>query len=391
MPTDWRTRLIHPSRRAPEGFRSLATATHRGSTTLFGKAADLEDNWKQREGYTYGLFGTPTARELALRVAELEGAEESFLAPSGLAAIALVWFAFARSGAHVLVPDNVYTPNRVLADDLARRFGVEVEFYDPLCGGDIAGLLREETVLVWCESPGSVTMEIQDVPAIAAAAHARGARVALDNTYAGGVLFDAFTHGADISMQALTKYVGGHSDLLMGAVSARDPACREALDRARRLLGLNVSPDDCALALRGLQTLGVRLAQLEASALAVARWLDARPEIETVLHPALPSCPGHDIWRRDWSGSASLFSVVFDARFDRTAIEAFVDRLRLFGIGYSWGGVASLALPHFQLHRHGRGVGERLVRFNIGLEAVDDLIADLAQALEGVGGVSGEE
>jgi cystathionine beta-lyase len=220
-------------------------------------------------------------------------------------------------------------------------------------------------------------MEVQDVPAITAAAHRAGVPVALDNTYAAGVLFDAFAHGVDITMQALTKYVGGHSDLLLGSVTIRDDTHYAALGDTHQLLGMAVSPDDCSLALRGLQTLGVRLQQLEASALRVARWCAEQPEVEMVLHPALPNCPGHDLWERDFTGSASVFSVVFTAQISPEAIVRLVDSLTLFKIGYSWGGVTSLAIPYFDLARRYRPYGSRLVRFNIGLEAVDDLLADL--------------
>ena len=219
------------------------------------------------------------------------------------------------------------------------------------------------------------------MPAIAAVAHERGAVVAIDNTYAAGVLFDAFGHGADVAIQALTKYVGGHSDLLLGSVSVRTEAHYDAVGRVHQLLGMAVSPDDCSLALRGLQTLGVRLDRLEASALAVARWLAGRAEIETVLHPALPSCPGHGVWERDFTGSASVFSVVFASGIPPERILAFVDRLRLFKIGYSWGGVTSLAVPYFDVERQTRPYGPRLVRLNVGLEDPADLIADLDAAL----------
>ena len=382
MPISWRTKLIHPGAAAPPGFRSLAVPTFRGSTTLFGSAAEVHDGWRQDEApYSYGLYGTPTTLELAARIAELEGAAHTLLVPGGQAAIALVYFAFAASGDHVLAPESIYGPNRELADGLLRRLGIEVGYYDPLLGSGIGALLRDTTRLVWCESPGSVTMEVQDVPAIAAAAHDRGAVVAVDNTYAAGVLFDAFGHGADVSIQALTKYVGGHSDLLLGSVSVRADRHYEAVGRAHQLLGMAVSPDDCSLALRGLQTLGVRLERLEASSLAVARWLSERPEIETVLHPALPSCPGHEVWARDFDGSASVFSVVFAAGIPPGRILAFVDALRLFKIGYSWGGVTSLAVPHFGVARQVRPYGTRLVRLNIGLEDPGDLIADLDAAL----------
>jgi len=217
------------------------------------------------------------------------------------------------------------------------------------------------------------------VPAIIAAARAAGVITALDNTYAAGVLFDAFDHGVDVTMQALTKYIGGHSDLLLGSVTVREAKHYRALGDAHQLLGMGVSPDDCSLALRGLQTLSVRLTQLEQSTLKVARWLAARPEVERVLHPALPSCPGHSLWVRDFSGSASVFSVVFGPEVPTASIIACIDRLELFKIGYSWGGVTSLAMPYFGLPRRFRSYGERLVRFNVGLEDVDDLVRDLAQ------------
>jgi cysteine-S-conjugate beta-lyase len=225
-------------------------------------------------------------------------------------------------------------------------------------------------------------MEIQDVPAIVAAAHARGIPVALDNTYAAGVLFDAFAHGVDVSMQALTKYVGGHSDLLLGTVSAAGAAAYEAIGSAYKQLGLAVSPDDCSLAIRGLQTLGVRLERLEKTALDVARWLAQHPAIKTVLHPALPSCPGHEHWQRDFSGSASIFSIVFADRFAAGQVADFVDRLQLFKIGYSWGGVTSLVMLFPNLDRPQQNYAGRLVRLNVGLEEYSDLIGDLQQALD---------
>lgn len=378
MNWEWRTKLIHPQVTAPEGFRSLVTPIYRGSTTLFASAADVTDDWDQtRVPYSYGLYGTPTSFELAARLADLEGGTHCFLTPGGQAAIALVYFAFARAGGHVLLPESAYGPNRDLADRLLTRLGIEPEYYDPLIGGEIRALIRTTTQVIWCESPGSVTMEVQDVPAITAAARQAGVVTALDNTYAAGVLFDAFAHGVDVTMQALTKYVGGHSDLLLGSVTVRDPAHYQVLGDAHQLLGMGVSPDDCSLALRGLQTLAVRLQHLEVSTLAVARWCAEQPEVETVLHPALPTCPGHALWKRDFTGSASVFSVVFAPQVTAEALIRFVDSLRLFKIGYSWGGVTSLAMPHFNLERTDRSYGSRLVRLNIGLEAVGDLIADL--------------
>jgi cysteine-S-conjugate beta-lyase len=378
----WRSKLIHPGTHAPGNFRSLTTPTYRGSTVLFERQADVSDDWRQTEnGYTYGLYGTPTVLELGARIAEIEGAHHSFVVPGGQAAISLIYLAFCKTGAHALVPFTAYGPNRELAAGLLRDLGITVEAYDPLIGAGIAKLIRDNTALIWVESPGSVTMEVQDVPAIVAAAHARKVPVALDNTYAAGVLFDAFAHGVDVSMQALTKYVGGHSDLLLGTVSVVDATAYEAIGAAYKQLGMAVSPDDCSLALRGLKTLGVRLERLQKTALELAQWLADHPHISTVLHPALPSCPGHEHWRRDFTGSSSIFSVVFQERFTALQVAAFADRLRLFKIGFSWGGVTSLVVVYPNLQRPGKSYGGRLVRLNVGLEEPSDLLADLAQAL----------
>lgn len=378
----WRTRLIHAGAHAPEGFHGLVPPIQRGSTVVFERLEDAVDDWRATSGYTYGLFGTPTTLELGARIAELERAKHTFITPGGQAAIALIYFAHCKAGSHVLVPENAYGPNRDLAHGLLKGFGVEVERYDPMIAGDIARMIRDETTLIWCESPGSITMEIQDVPAIVAAAHARGVPVALDNTYAAGVLFDAFAAGVDVSMQALTKYVGGHSDLLLGSVSVASDESYERIGRMHRLLGMGVSPDECALALRGLKTLGVRLDRLERSALTVAQWLARRSEVQLVLHPALPDCPGHDVWERDFSGSASIFSIVLQPDWDRARIVRFVESLELFKIGFSWGGVTSLVMAYPHLYRRARHYDNRIVRLNVGLEEPDDLIADLTRAFE---------
>jgi cysteine-S-conjugate beta-lyase len=382
----WRSKLIHPGAHAPANFRSLATPTYRGSTVVFERQADVSDDWRQTEhGYSYGLYGTPTVLELGARIAEIEGAHHSFVVPGGQAAISLIYLAYCRSGTHALVPITAYGPNRELAGGLLQRLGISVEAYDPLIGAKIAKLIREDTALVWTESPGSVTMEVQDVPAIVAAAHRRNVPVALDNTYAAGVLFDAFAHGVDVSMQALTKYVGGHSDLLLGSVSVAGAAAYEAVGPVYKQIGMAVSPDDCSLALRGLQTLGVRLERLEKTTLEVAQWLAKHPNIKAVLHPALPSCPGHEHWRRDFTGSSSIFSIVFDERFTPAQVISFADRLTLFKIGFSWGGVTSLVIVYPNLDRAGQDYGGRLVRLNVGLEESSDLIADLDRALSSIG------
>jgi cystathionine beta-lyase len=377
----WRSKLIHPGQHAPSGFSSLAPPVYRGSTVIFDRQRDVFDHWRQTERYSYGLYGTPTVLELGARIAELEGARHTFVVPGGQAAIAVVYFACCKAGDHALIPHSVYGPHRELAEGLMARFGVNVEGYDPRIGSGIGDRIRDDTSLVWTESPGSITMEIQDVPAIAATAHERQVTVALDNTYSAGVLFDAFRHGVDISIQALTKYVGGHSDLLLGSVSVQSEAHFERVGSAAAAVGMAVSPDDASLALRGLQTMGVRLERLEASTLEVARWLAAQPEIETVLHPALPSCPGHELWKRDFDGSASIFSIVFAPGVSPDAVETFADALRLFKTGYSWGGVTSLVMTYPQLTRPGHDFGGRLVRFNIGLEEPNDLIGDLSQSL----------
>ena len=374
------TNAIHPLSRASRDFYSLATPIYRGSTVLFDTLADVVDRRRNPDHYRYGLTGTPTLRELAIRIAELEGAHRTFLVPGGLAAISATYLAVCKAGSHALLPASAYPPNLALGDGLFSRFGIEVEQYDPLIGTEIATLIRGNTALIWCESPGSITMEIQDVSAIAAAAKTRGVPVALDNTYAAGVLFDAFAAGVDISLQALTKYVGGHSDLLLGSISAREPAMTRVIGTTLEQLGMGVSPDDCALALRGLATLELRLRALQQSTLEVAQWLKQRPEVKLVLHPAFPDCPGHDVWTRDFTGSASLFSVIFR---DWTAarVERFVDSLELFKIGFSWGGVASLVMAYPHLKRPTPEDGPRLVRLNIGLEHPADLIADIEQAI----------
>ena len=387
---NWRSKLMHPDAPSRTGFPSLASPTYRGSTVVFSSQEEVREGWQDHEShYTYGIYGTPTALELGARIAELEGARHTFLVPSGQAAIALIYLSVCKAGSHVLVPSAAYGPNKELGAGLMQRYGVEVEHYDPLIGGEIAERIRDTTALVWCESPCSITMEVQDVTAIATAAHAAGVPVALDNTYASGVLFDAFAHGVDISMQALTKYAGGHSDVFLGSVSVRDQAMYLRVGETHRALGLSPSPDDCSLVLRGLQTLGVRLDAMERSALHVARMLAQQPTVRQVLHPALTSCAGHDLWVRDFSGSASIFSVVFEDEATQQQVNRFVNALRLFKIGWSWGGTVSLVMAYPGLDRPQYGSGY-IVRFHIGLEDPGDLVADLQQALAGVFSPSAE-
>jgi cystathionine beta-lyase len=383
MQKDWTTKLIHTDARIPEGYRSLATPTYRGSTTIFSDAAKVDDAWDQYAvGYTYGLYGTPTTLELATRICELEGGFRTLITPGGQCAIPTINFALLKAGDHILVPESVYGPNRKFCRLVLNRFGVETTFYPPEIGAEIKTLFKPNTRLVWCESPGSITMEVQDIPAIAAAARAHGALVAVDNTWAAGILFDALAHGADITMQAITKYIGGHSDLLLGSITVKDESLWRTLGEHHQVLGTAASPDDCSLALRGMKTMAVRLKAIESSALHIAEWLSRRPEVERVLHPALPSCPGHEFWKRDFLGSSGLFSIVLREGVAKEKVIAFVNALELFGIGYSWGGVASLAVAYDFTGFKGRpAYGHRLVRFHIGLENYDDLIADLGQAM----------
>lgn len=378
---DWRTKLLDPKPQARQDYASLATPVYRGSTVVFDDQAAVIDDWQQADkGYSYGLYGTPTTLELASRIAGIEGARETFIVPGGQAAIALIYLAYCQAGSHALVPHSAYGPNKAMAEGLMRGLNVEVEPYDPMIGTGISDLIRENTALIWCESPGSVTMEIQDVPAIVKVAHAKDVAVALDNTYAAGVMFDAFAHGVDVSMQALTKYVGGHSDLLLGSVSVRDDMAYTKLGPIYQQLGLAVSPDDCSLALRGLQTLAVRLEALEKATLIVANWLTNHPQIDKVYHPALPSCPGHDVWARDFKGSTSVFSFTFKDTVSATKVVDFINALNVFKIGMSWGGINSLAIVYPDLQRPDQDFGGRIIRLNIGLEAPNDLIADLDQA-----------
>jgi len=382
MDTSWKTRLIHPGRPVPKNFKPLCEPTYRGSTVLFDNVASILDEADPYvNGFSYGLRGTPTTLELAVRIAELEGGYRTVIVPGGLAAITMVDMAYLKAGDHVLLPRNVYGPNRDLAAHLLSRFGVSHSVYDPLIGAGIAKLIQPNTRLIWTESPGSITMEVPDIPAIVAAAHERGVLVAIDNTWAAGVYFDAFKHGIDIAVQALTKYVGGHSDVLLGSVTARTPELWKPLAEAQGLMGFGVSPDEAQLALRGIKTMVVRLDHIEKCTLSLVEWLAQRPELESVLHPALPSCPGHELWKRDFTGSSGVFTIVFGEAYSREQIALFIDALQLFGLGYSWGGVASVVMTYdFSQDTERTPHGFRMVRLSIGLEAEADLKADLERA-----------
>ncbi|WP_211440897.1 cystathionine beta-lyase [Collimonas humicola] len=380
---NFQTAVIHSDYQAPAGFDAFPVGIHHASTVLFKNVAAMRArNWQEKNGYTYGLHGTPTSFTLEARLAEIEGGQHCLLAPSGLAAITMVDLALLKSGDDVLLPDNVYNPNRDLGNWLARDFGISARYYDPLIGAGIAALIQPNTRLIWTEAPGSVSMEMPDIPAICQAAHASNVLVAIDNTWSAGLALRAFDLGVDIVMHALTKYQSGGSDVLMGAVITRDVALNQRLQTAHMRLGFGVGMDDVYLVLRSLPTMKMRFEAHDAAARNIAGWLKQRPEISRVLHPAFPDCPGHDIWQRDCSGAAGLFSVVFDERYSEEQTDRFVDSLQLFKIGYSWGGANSLCVPYriqaMRQNWQGKGI---LVRFNIGLEDPQDLIADIEQAL----------
>lgn len=379
----FQTALIHSDYAPPDGFAAFPAAIHHASTVLFKNVAAMRSrNWQDKTAYTYGLHGTPTTFTLEARLAQIEDGRHCLLAPSGLAAIAMVDFALLKSGDDVLIPENAYNPNRELGNWLTRDFGIAVRFYDPLIGAGIADLIRPNTRLIWTEAPGSVSMEVPDIPAICRAAHDKGALVAIDNTWSAGIAFRAFEHGVDIVMQALTKYQSGGSDVLMGAVITRDQALNHRIELAHMRLGFGVSVEDAYLVLRGLPTMKLRFDAHDAGARKVATWLKGRPEIATVLHPAFPDCPGHDHWKRDFSGAGGLFSVLFGERYSEAQTDRFIDHLKLFKIGFSWGGANSLCVPYrIQAMRNGWSGQGQLIRFNIGLEDPLDLIGDIEQAL----------
>lgn len=377
------TLLTHVGRDPAQSRGTVNTPVYRTSTVVFPDLESFEsrdpDDYKSMR---YGVHGTPTAWALEDAVAKMEGGYQAVALPSGLAAITVALAAFCKSGDHLLVTDSAYAPTRMFCERQLRPNGVEVEYYDPLTGAGIAKLLRPNTKAVFCEPPGSLTFEMQDIPAIAAAAHARGIPVLSDNTWGTPYFFRSFERGVDVSIHAATKYIVGHSDVLMGIVVTNEK-CWLPLRRAVADFGFCVSPDDCYLALRGLRTIGVRMKQQMANALEVARWLQRHPQVRRVLYPALEDDPGHAIWKRDFDGAASLFGVVLRPA-TREQVKAVVNALQLFGIGSSWGGYESLVTaPQPEKVRSATqwNPGGPVIRLHIGLEDPADLIADLEQAL----------
>ena len=379
------TRIVHAGRHPERHEGTVNPPIHRASTIVYPTLDAFERRHERTyTGFSYGTDGTPITFALTEALAELSGGARSMVTSSGLSAITQSLLAFLRQGDHLLMPDSVYDPTRRFCAAVLRRFGVETTFYDPAIGAAIEALIRPNTRVVYTESPGSLTFEIQDTPAIAAAAHARGALVLFDNTWATPLNFRAFEHGVDVEIQAATKYLAGHSDLLMGVITLRTEALFRRLKDSVGDFGDCVAPDLCYETLRGLRTLAVRLRRHEQSALDVARRLAGRPEVIRVLHPALPDHPGHALWRRDFTGSTGLFAVLLRTE-SRPAVAAMLEGLQLFKLGNSWGGFESLVstAPFLRENRTARPWMERgtLVRLHVGLEAPEDLIADLEAGL----------
>jgi len=369
----------HLGRTPPRWLGAVNTPVFRASTILFPTVAALKAAADGKyPGLTYALHGVPTVTDLQAAIAELEGGHAALAVPSGLTATTLPLLALLNPGDHLLVTDSVYGPTRRFCDLHLKRMGIAVTYYDPLLGADIAREFRPETRVVFVESPGSLTFDVQDVPAIAAVAHARGAVVVMDNTWATPLFFRAFDHGVDVSVHAATKYIGGHSDVLLGLIVG-NASTYAALHRLWTDMGVTASSDDCFLGLRGLRTLPTRLARQQASGFAIAEWLRARPEVKEVLHPGLPGARGHELWKRDFRGASSLFGVVLHPVAE-ARIAAMLDGLELFSMGWSWGGFESLVIPTWPERTRTATTwnpGGPCLRFAIGLEEPEDLVADL--------------
>ncbi len=388
MPQDLITSLVHHPYEPPPGFGAVMPGVHKASTVTFPNVAAMRArNWKSKQGYTYGLHGTPTTFILEERIAALEGGRFCALAPSGLAAIVMTNVALLKQGDEVLLPSNVYGPSREMARTLLADWGVTHRLYDPMDAAALAAMISERTKLVWLEAPGSVTMEFPDLAGLVAAAKGRGVLTALDNTWGAGIAFRAFDAGIDIVMQALTKYPSGGADVLMGSVVTRDEALHERLLQAHMRLGIGIGANDAETLLRSLPSIALRYHAQDAAGRELAGFLQRQPVVKQLLHPAFEGAPGHEHWRRHCSAAAGLFSVLLDPALPAGRVDAFVDALRLFKIGYSWAGPVSLVVPYdlrlmrdmtSPLHGH-------LVRFSVGLEAVADLVEDVEQALRQLG------
>ena len=382
----FQTAMSHAGRAATHSHGFVNPAVHRGSTVLFPNCEARREGAARRyeQHMTYGTQGGPTHYALEDVICEIEGGTRTTIVGTGLAAVMVPLLAYLKSGDHCLMPDSVYGPARNLAGTLMLGWGIETEFYDPVIGeAEMAALIRPNTKVVYTESPGSHTFELQDIPALARAAHAKGAKVLMDNTW-GIHTFQPFAHGVDVSIQALTKYVSGHSDIVLGSICVNSEEDWEAVRSTSSLLGQFASPDDVYLALRGVRTMALRLKHQFAASLDVAAWFEAQPQVSRVVHPGLPSHPQHALFQRDFTGGASLFGVVFQAHYTQPDLFRFIDGLALFGIGASWGGYESLAIPSTGFITRSAGTGDfggQMARIHIGLEDVADLKADLAQGL----------
>jgi cystathionine beta-lyase len=387
---DLTTQLIHHPYQPPAGFNAVTVPVHRASTVIFPNVAALRHrDWTRQTGYTYGLAGTPTTFTLEARIATLEGGRYCTLVPSGLAAVALVNMAFLRAGDELLIPDNAYGPNKTLAEHEMKAWGISHRYYDPMNPQDLARKLSVKTRLVWLEVPGSITLEFPDVSALVGVIrahtdrHPEGLVSVIDNTWGAGLAFNAFELGADVSVQALTKYPSGGGDVLMGSVVTRDEALHHQLLYCHMRVGFGVSGNDAEAVLRGLPSMALRYQAQDAAARALAGWMQGQTAVAEVRHPALAGSPGHAAWLRDCAGAACLFSAIFKPEISQAQVDLFCDSLQLFKLGYSWAGPMSLCAPYDVPsirsvpwpHRGG------LVRFSVGLESVADLQADLSQAL----------
>jgi cystathionine beta-lyase len=388
------TALIHHDYVPPTGFSAVSPGVYKASTVIFANTKALRArNWREKTGYTYGLHGTPTTFTLEERIATLEGGTHTLLVPSGLAAITLVDLALLKQGDEVLIPDNAYGPNKELARNELANCGITHRVYDPMDPASLKAALSSATKLVWVEAPGSVTMEFPDLPELVRLAKDAGTVVALDNTWGAGIAFDPFAMpigsgaiGVDISVQALTKYPSGGGDVLMGSTTTRDPSLHLKLTGTHMRMGWGVGVNDVEFVLRSLPTLPLRYEAHDRAARTLAQWWRQRPEVVQVLHPAFAESPGHEHWRALCDQAAGLFSVVFDERYTAAQVDAFVDALKLFKIGYSWAGPVSLVVPYdLSTMRKQPAWKGTLVRFSIGLEHVDDLVADGEQALRALG------
>jgi len=382
------TRLATLGREGEQTFGFVNPALVRGSTVLHRSVDEMRERVRRRTGgddsmpVAYGIYGTPTHHAFCDALTALEGGYRSWALPSGLAACTIAILAYVRQGDHVLVPDSVYSPTRRFCRDTLARYGIEASFYAPRAGADLEQQFRRNTRMLFMESPGSLTFEVQDVPLLADIARRRGAISVMDNTWATPLYLQPLALGVDVSVHAATKYIGGHSDLLLGTVTANEaawPALRDAIHH----YGLTTSPDDCWLALRGLRSMAARLERHRATAERLISWLRSQPEVERVLYPALPEDPGHALWRRDFRGASGLFGVVLRPTVSEAVMEAMIDGLQLFGRGYSWGGFESLLIPV----RPERTVqpwppSGPMFRISAGLEQAEDLIADLREGFE---------